>query len=98
MLDALGWRADPSELHPQQGAWRTAKHLDVLAWEGRATHPGGLKVDIGSWDTMTKLVRRGFTISKPGESMSGCWELHAKMGARVLAVSDDEAREGRMDR
>ena len=61
----LGWLIDPSDLWPQQGAWRTDVRLDVFRWEGLIPgdelipHQKGRKVGVYCWDSMTDCVRYG---------------------------------------
>ena len=56
-------------LRPATGAWRTNAMLDVQPWEGYAEwhderFSSPLTVSLGSWDTMTDLLRKGFTLEQ----------------------------------
>src|SRR5690242_2585153 len=55
------------QLIPARGAWRTSRALDVNPWHGWATWSGqgfSTNVSIDSWNTMTELLRKGFTVTR----------------------------------
>lgn len=71
-------------LIPAQGAWRTNKYLDVMAWEGVAEwhnekFSGPLSCSIESWYTMTDLLRNGFEISR---NSGTSFELYVASGVK----------------
>lgn len=50
-----------------QGQWRKAI-MDVMRWDANCTQANGARVHIGSWDTMTECVRRGFKLVQENEA------------------------------
>jgi hypothetical protein len=68
LSEALGEYVDPADIWSQSGAYRTQVKHDALVW--------GVGVRIGSWDTMTDCVKRGFTVTHKGgphqPTASGC--------------------------
>jgi hypothetical protein len=68
LSEALGEFVDPSDIWSQSGAYRTQVRHDALVW--------GVGDRIGSWDTMTECVKRGFTVTREGglrqPTASGC--------------------------
>lgn len=64
LSEVLGIHIDPADLHSAQGYWRTNVQSEALVWEG----PNG----IGSWDSMTKCVKNGFTVTRPGSTGHTC--------------------------
>jgi hypothetical protein len=52
-----GFHVDPNDLDPATGAWRTNKALGVYCWEGFVTDDHGIRRFIGSYDTMTELLK-----------------------------------------
>lgn len=72
-LTADGWtvRVDPSKLWPNQGYWRIDHRADCMPWNGqfeREYSGRWQRWSIGSWDTMTSLLR-GFTYDVDGWSI-----------------------------
>lgn len=73
--DGLNVRVDPSKLWPNQGFWRVDHRADCMPWEGQLEREFQGRWQgwtIGSWDTMTSLLR-GFTYDIDGWSV----ELYA---------------------
>ncbi len=67
----LTWR--PENLRPATGAWRTNQMLDCWRWEGYGIHvrqDGSelVVMEVGSYDTMTELVKaKSLKVSQTGE-------------------------------
>ena len=68
---ALTWK--PEKLYPATGAHRTNQMLDCWRWEGFGVHvrPDGSEqvvMEVGSYDTMTALVKaKALRVSPTGE-------------------------------
>lgn len=52
-----GYKARAEDLIPATGSWRTNIDLDVYRWEGFVTDDYGIRRFIGSYETMTRLVK-----------------------------------------
>lgn len=52
-----GCKVNPDELFPAKGAYRTNKQLDNFVWEGIIVDEHGIRRCIGSYQTMTELVK-----------------------------------------
>ena len=74
LLLAEGIDAKPHQLWPAQGHWRTDVRADVYRWEGQGTKDGHV-VLLCCWDTMTKCVRNGITVT---HERGWSYEIHAK--------------------
>jgi hypothetical protein len=83
IAQAIGLPVEPENLWPASGHYRTSPHADVLRWTG-FVHEGNLTWTVGSWDTMTALLRHGFTVAdNRGKRMShdrgyADFELHVQ--------------------
>ena len=72
----FGLRLENVRLYPAKGFWRTNKRADVQPWNGWADvvfesesgEVGSYPIAIGSWDTMTDLLKSGFTVTKDNYS------------------------------
>lgn len=61
MIDLTQQPVSEPQLYPARGYWTHIKQ-DVMAWQGNA-HVDNILYSIGSWDSMTQCLRRGFEIS-----------------------------------
>ncbi len=77
LLEAQGFRVDPLDLRPAQGAWRTDKRLDTNPWEGigtahnHPTFPEGWQIIFSGESTMTRCVRYGLQVTEDTRASYG---------------------------
>jgi hypothetical protein len=86
LMDALpplvGQPIREPSIYPARGYW-THKHQDVMAWQGHVDVPVDMhrfSYSLGSWDTMTACVRRGFEVQdcRGDDRRYVDFEIHAK--------------------
>ena len=95
-LKADGWKArvDASDLWPAQGRWRSDHRMDVMRWEGQVEIDRGWgwrRIGIGSWQTMTELVRAGVNLHIAFNGLD--FEVH-ETGERPRVPTADPERAG----
>lgn len=56
LTKGLGYRVDPSDIHPATGSWRTCPYHDVYRWELFTKNEHGHPVVGGCWLTLTRFV------------------------------------------
>lgn len=89
----FGLEVENVRLYPAKGFWRTDKRADVMPWNGYAdvvvrtdSGIGSYLICIGSWDTMTDLLRfQPISIEK--DATNG-YELYAGYVKKMPAPPD----------
>lgn len=70
LLEAEGFR--DIQIQAATGYYRTSTYDDTYRWEGYATRSGdGVRLAIGSWDTMTACAKYGIVVGERGKGDSG---------------------------
>jgi hypothetical protein len=73
------------------GQWRKSC-MDVMRWEANCRRSDGRRIHIGSWDTMTECVRRGFTLDQEKEPYEVMAYANEKTkGIQIVRRSDEQA-------